>query len=124
MRRIAILLIGLTMLVSCQKEDKNGDLGGYWKLLQIELADNDSIIDTRNEKRFWAIQLELIQVGSAKGRFQHVGDSLYVQMITTDKNIEKYGLFNPKDERFGVLHLDRNAMILRSEKATLTLKKF
>ena len=45
-------------------------------------------------------------------------------MITMPHSPNKYGLFNPKDERFGVLHLDRNGMILRSNKATLTFKKF
>jgi hypothetical protein len=124
MKRIAILLFGLIALVSCQKEDENGDLGGFWKLQQIELSENDSVINTRSESRFWAVQLNLIKVGDAKGRFQHVGDSLYIQMITQTSKLEDYGLFNPKDERFKVLHLDRNGMVLKSEKAILTLKKF
>ena len=124
MKKSIFILLCLTALISCQKEDHNGDLGGYWKLLQIELADNDSVINTREEKRFWAVQLDLIQIGSGKGRFQHVKDSLYIQMITTPVTPSDYGLFNPKNERFGVLRLDRNGMILRSDKATLTFRKF
>ena len=124
MKKSIFILICLTALTSCQKEDYNGDLGGYWKLQQIELTVSDSVINTREESRFWAIQLDLIQIGSGKGRFQHVRDSLYIQMITMPSIPNDYGLFNPKDERFGVLHLDRNGMILRSEKATLTFKKF
>ena len=124
MKKIAILLLGVIFFTSCQKEDDNGDLGGFWKLQQIELSENDSIINTRGESRFWAVQLDLMEIGGAKGRFQHVGDSLFVQMITQTSELEGYGLYNPKDERFKVLHLDRNGMVLQSNKATLTLKKF
>lgn len=124
MKKIIFILLGITMLVSCQKEDKNGDLGGFWKLMQIELSENDSVINKKQESYFWSIQLELIQIGDGKGRFQHVGDSLYVQMIIMPKKPEEYGLFNPGNERFGVIHLDRSRMVLRSMDATLTLKKF
>ena len=122
MKKIAFILITLTALASCQKEDHNGDLGGFWKLQQIELV--DSVINTREKSCFWAVQLDLIQIGDGKGRFQHVADSLYIQMITMPSDPKSLGLFNPKDERFGVIHLNRNRMVLRSKDATLTLKKF
>ena len=124
MKKTIFLLLCLATLASCQKEDHNGDLGGFWQLQQIGLADDNTVINTREESRFWAVQLELIQIGNGKGRFQHVGDSLYIQMITMPANASDYGLFNPMDERFGVVHLDRNGMILRSKDATLTFKKF
>lgn len=124
MKRITILCIALLSLAACQKEDDNGDLGGYWKLQQIEPAGSDSTINKRGEDRFWAIQLDLIKIGNGKGRFQHVGDSLYIQMITMPAGAAEYGLFNPKDERFRVVHLDRNGMILTSHHATLTFRKF
>lgn len=124
MKKIYFILIGITMLISCQKEDKNGDLGGFWKLMQIELSESDSVINKRQESRFWSVQLGLIQIGTGKGRFLHADDSLYVQMITMPNEPKEYGLFNPENERFGVIHLDRNGMVLRSKDATLTLKKF
>ena len=74
MKKIAFIQITLTALASCQKEDHNGDLGGFWKLQQIELA--DSVLNTREKSCFWAVQLDLIQIGNGKGRFQHVADSL------------------------------------------------
>ena len=114
----------MTLFTSCQKADHNGDLGGFWKLQQIELAKNDSVINKKQESRFWAIQLDLIQIGSGKGRFQHVGDSLYVQMITNITGPNDYGIFNPKDERFRVIQLNRKRMTLRSKDATLTFSKF
>lgn len=123
-KSIIILLLAFAALVSCQKEDENGDLGGFWKLQQIEMNETGSVIVTRNENRFWRVQLELIQIGEGKGRFQHAGDSLFVQLITIPDNPKDFGLYSPRDERFGVLHLDRNGMVLKSDSVTLTFKKF
>ena len=124
MKKIIFILIAATLLIACQKEDENGELGGFWKLMQVEEAMEGNIINTRDSSLFWAIQLDLIQIDEGKGRFQHIKDSLFIQMITLSGNPQDYGLYNPKDERFGVLHLDRNGMILRSKDATLKLKKF
>lgn len=125
MKRIIFILSVITLLTACQKEDKNGDLGGFWKLKQIEEIATDSIIDLRDKDNFWSIQLKLLTTtGGGKGRFQHVGDSLYIQMIYSPKNPKEFGFYNPKDERFGVKHLDRNGMILQSKEAILTFKKF
>ncbi|MBE6298565.1 MAG: hypothetical protein E7088_08845 [Bacteroidales bacterium] len=125
MKRIIFILSVITLLTACQKEDKNGDLGGFWKLKQIEEIATDSIIDLRDKDNFWSIQLKLLTTtGGGKGRFQHVGDSLYIQMIYSPENPKEFGFYNPKDERFGVKHLDRNGMILQSKEAILTFKKF
>lgn len=125
MKRIIFILSVITLLTACQKEDKNGDLGGFWKLKQIEEIATDSIIDLRDKDNFWSIQLKLLTTtGGGKGRFQHVGDSLYIQMIYSPENPKEFGFYNPKDERFGVKHLDRNGMILQSKDAILTFKKF
>ncbi len=125
MKRIIFILSVITLLTACQKEDKNGDLGGFWKLKQIEEIATDSIIDLRDKDNFWSIQLKLLTTtGGGKGRFQHVGDSLYVQMIYSPSSPKEFGFYNPKDERFGVKHLDRNGMILQSKEAILTFKKF
>lgn len=125
MKRIIFILSVITLLTACQKEDKNGDLGGFWKLKQIEEIATDSIIDLRDKDNFWSIQLKLLTTtGGGKGRFQHVGDSLYIQMIYSPGNPKEFGFYNPKDERFGVKHLDRNGMILQSKEAILTFKKF
>lgn len=124
MKRILFILFAAGMLASCQKADDNGDLGGYWKLIEINDFANDSIINTREEQRFWAIQLDLIQIKNSKGRFQHVGDSLFVQMIEVPGVPEKFGLYNPKDERFEVIELNRRRMTLRSRYALLRFRKF
>ena len=124
MKRIVSILAVAILLTACQKEDKNGDLGGFWKLLQIEETATEKVINKRNEDCFWSIQLKLIEIKENLGRFQHTGDSLFVQMIETTGNMSDYGIYNQKNERFRVNHLDRNGMILESKHAVLTFRKF
>lgn len=124
MKKIILTLIGATLLTACQKEDKNGDLGGNWKLLQIEELNNNSVIDKRDEDRFWAIQLDLILIGNGKGRFQHIDDSLFVQMIYKTHQPAEYGLYNQDNARYGIEHLSRKRMVLRCNDKELTFRKF
>ncbi len=125
MRRVIYTIMAMALFTSCQKEETNGDLGGFWKLIQIEETATGNIKNSREGDFFWSIQLDLLSTtNNGKGRFQHIGDSLFVQMIHTPYDAMEVGLYNPKDERFGVRHLDRNAMILQSKDAVLTFKKF
>ena len=125
MKKIIYILLCTTLFASCQKADDNGDLGGWWKLLQIEEVNNDTIIDKSNEDRFWAIQLRMITTkDGGKGRFQHIGDSLFVQMKQMPKDSKASGLYNPENERFGINKLTNKRMILQSEEVVLTFRKF
>lgn len=125
MKKIIYILLCTTLFASCQKADDNGNLGGWWKLLQIEEIENDTIIDKRSEDRFWAIQLKMITTNNGgKGRFQHVKDSLFVQMIQKPANGKDVGMYNPDNEHFGVNKLTNKSMILQSEKVVLTFRKF
>lgn len=120
----AIFAAGVLTLCACQKEDDNGDLGGFWKLLSIERA--DSVVNTQSKSRFWKIQLDLLCVGYQNyGRFTYTGDSLFISMIhATGNQLREYGVYNASDDRFAVLHLDRNGMVLQSDSAKLTFRKF
>ena len=125
MKKILYILLCTALFTSCQKADDNGDLGGWWKLLQIEDIKNDTVIDKRGEDRFWAIQLRMITTNNGgKGRFQHIGDSLFVQMIQKPSNGKDVGMYTPEDERFGVNRLTNKSMILQSDKVVLTFRKF
>lgn len=137
MKKIIYIFLAVVLASSCQKADDNGDLGGFWKLLKIEDFATGVTMDTKEYKRFWSIQLDVLATSSedddsynynygGKGRFQHIGDSLFVQMITVSSksDLKKVGLYNPEDERFGVVLLNRDKMILRSKDALLEFRKF
>lgn len=124
MKKIIIALLVAVTITACQKEDDNGDLGGFWKLLKIEKSDGETI-DTKEASLFWRVQLDLIQIGDCYGRFQHTGDSLFIQMIDVAPAILKeHGIENPANERFAVEHLSRKSMTLKSDYARLRFRKF
>lgn len=137
MKKIIYIFLAVILASSCQKADDNGDLGGFWKLLKIEDFATGMTTDTKEYKRFWSIQLDVLATSSedddsynynygGKGRFQHVGDSLFVQMVTVSpkSDLKKVGLYNPQDERYGVVLLNKDKMILRSKYALLEFRKF
>ena len=123
MRRFIVIATMIVLVTACQKADHNGDLGGFWQLLEIER--NDTALSAKEDKIFWSIQLDLIQISGRYGRFQHRGDSLFIQMIDTKENeLVREGIDNATDERFAVELLNRKAMRLRSKGARLTFRKF
>lgn len=129
MNKIIIFLFAVITFTACQKKDENGDLGGYWKLQEIEESGKPEPTNTKEESRFWGIQLDLLEIRITNNdrhycRFQHVGDSLFVQTIDDDTDLRAFGIYNNTDERYAVLQLNRKSMILRSKYAKLTFRKF
>ena len=125
MKKALYIILCATLLTSCQKADENGDLGGWWKLLQIEELENGTVIDKRNEDCFWAIQLKLLVTSDGgKGRFQLTGDSLFIQLQDIPLDSKAVGFYTPENERFGVNRLTGKSMILQSENAVLRFRKF
>lgn len=129
MKKIILILLATATFIACQKEDDNGDLGGFWKLLEIEEVNSTTPINVADESRFWCIQLDLLEIRLSRydrhySRFQHVGDSLFVQTINDNTDLSAYGIYNNSNERYGVLHLNSKSMVLRSKYAKLTFRKF
>lgn len=122
-KAIFIILTATTILCSCQKEDMNGDLGGFWKIMERTVS-NGVTTDTKEESLFWRVQLNLMKIAHSYARFQHTGDSLFVQFIDHNgKGLENYGMYK-REERFAVEHLDRNGMILKSDSVRIRFRKF
>ena len=124
MKKIILILLSSLFICSCQKEDKNGDFGGMWKLLEIEKPDG-GIQNTKENNYFWKVQLKLIDIQGQYGRFQNRGDSLFIQMINPNcPNLKKYGIYNNSDERFEIIKLNRSRMTLKSDSVKLQFRKF
>ena len=129
MKKIIFALLVTALFTACQKEDENGDLGGFWKIIRLDdLAVDNENTDISQESRFWAIQLNLLEIRLSKydrhySRFQLTGDSLFVQTIDDNTNLKAYGIYNNADERYKVLQLSNRSMMLRSKYAEITFRK-
>ena len=129
MKMLYALLLFLFLVVSCQKADDNGELGGFWKLLDIEYVASDDKIDCRENSCFMAVQLDLMQLrgnGSHYARFQHRGDSLFIQMIGADADeqlLASMGM-DGQEQRFYVRKLTDKSLVLESLYSVLSFRKF
>lgn len=127
--KIVFLILASLFTASCQKADGNGNLGAFWKLLEVEYHADASKSDHRQQSLFMAVQLNLMQFsgeGLHYARFQHCGDSLFVQMIGGDadkKLLDSFGM-NGQEQRFFVQTLNGNRLVLKSEYSTLHFKKY
>lgn len=129
MKMLYALLLFLFLVVSCQKADDNGELGGFWKLLDIEYVASGDKTDCRENSCFMAVQLDLMQLrgnGSHYARFQHRGDSLFIQMIGADADeqlLASMGM-DGQEQRFYVRKLTDKSLVLESLYSVLSFRKF
>ena len=129
MKMLYALLLFLFLVVSCQKADDNGELGCFWKLMDIEYAASGDKIDCRENSCFMAVQLDLMQLrgnGSHYARFQHRGDSLFIQMIGADADeqlLASMGM-DGQEQRFYVRKLTDKSLVLESLYSVLSFRKF
>lgn len=130
MKKILYILFTATMFIACQKEDENGDLGAFWKVMSVEEHSTGNVAYLTDESCFWGIQLDLLEIRKIKDdkyyfRFQHTGDSLMVQGINNENvDFKLWGIYDNSNERYAVELLNSKSMILNSKNARVTFRKF
>ena len=150
MRNISLITIFLLLLTGCSIETSdNGVLDGRWQLMEINYFDGSNRkVETKEQLIFWDIQYKLISIHSMSGklhdslteeslcRFNYTKDSLklsdfYRHFREADQKIDdplttyfqKTGI-NGINANFAVLHLDSKSMLLQSDYAKLSFRKF
>lgn len=152
MKNILFILLLFALCISCDKVPMNGDLDGMWQLMVKEDANGAKNVKT--DKIYMSFQLHLVQFDGPNkdnggkfhsrlyyGRFKHEGDSLFIYDLchnsknetATDNNewiteaeldkLEQWGIYS-LNNRYKVVKLDSDAMILRREDLVLTYRKF
>lgn len=130
MKKILSIFFMAAALVACQKEDENGDLGAFWKILEIKDHATEETINLKEKNRFWGIQLDLLEIRKTElnviyCRFQHIDDSLMVQTIgDKDVDLKEWGIYKNDNERYKILLLNDKSMILNSKYAQIIFRKF
>ena len=138
-----LLLITASIILTlgaCEFEtSNNGNLDGNWQLTEVDTLHTGGIKDMKALQIFYAIQMRLINVsafndpnvgGNYYFHFEHQGDSLIFKtansegktMYTTEQ-LQPFGL-NKEAERFKIISLSSNNMILKSEMLILKFRKF
>ena len=150
MRNYSLITIFLLLLTGCSIETSdNGVVDGRWQLMEINYFDGSNRkVETKEQLIFWDIQYKLISIHSMSGklhdslteeslcRFNYTKDSLklsdfYRHFREADQKIDdplttyfqKTGI-NGINANFAVLHLDSKSMLLQSDYAKLSFRKF
>lgn len=131
---LPILLLGV--LTSCQKASQNGYLDGMWQLEKMTKTDQESI-DTKTEKIFLSIQLEMLSLRGS-GQEQLVGKLNYtsthfriVDLRLYSNNAQAASLEKLKgyhlsalDTNFEIATLSNTRLVLKSPRETLYFRKY
>lgn len=129
---------------SCELETSgNGDLDGFWHLVQVDTLQTGGVKDTSKDLFFWSFQVNLLefsdrsyQIPIFMARFNHENGQLKVtqpclynrdegnEMVTEEnvKDISPYGL-NALEETFRVEELSGSRMTLSNGTLRLYFKK-
>ena len=129
---------------SCELETSgNGDLDGFWHLVQVDTLQTGGVNDTSKELFFWSFQVNLLEFSDRSyhipiymARFNHDNGQLKVtqpclynrdegnEMVTEEnvKDISPYGL-NALEETFRVEELSGSKMTLSNGTLRLYFKK-
>lgn len=150
MKKLFYILIALfPLMTACELESSdNGDFDGYWHLVGIDSLSNGQHKDLSQQRIFWAVQFHLIQLrGGDRKDEGGVGREFYEMFkleptqltlsnphekdreagdpVITEENLfllRPYGI-NALTERFDILRLNKDEMVLRSSVLQLRFRK-
>lgn len=126
MRQCLLILWCLILLTGCGKLPINGDLDGQWQILEIRYADDR--IETP-ERAYYCVQLHTITLRQVNGPNQtgnmvYEGDQLSLDMPLSDvSDLRVFGLDDTK-ETFTVTELSSSRLVLTSDYARISFRKF
>ena len=139
------IIIGMGLLLSaCDMESSdNGDLDGFWQMTsKTDKYAKCGAVDMRDSGITWSFQGKLLELRDVNDRqkdiimnFEHSGAQLrvynpyYVERdsddirITDPMTLLPYGVSNV-DEKYNVVELDGDEMMLESERFLLKFRKY
>ena len=136
------------LLASCDiVTSDNGKLDGVWQLRTVENLRTEQTSDGRDKAVQWAFQGDLLMLKANTGtdftdvfcRFRHAGNTLelstpyfsgrFLDDVNDDVAVEDatsltiYGIYQ-LEERFQVLELNSDVMVLQSDSVCLHFRKY
>ena len=141
-----LLMLLLVWLCGCDRKwPMNGALDGQWQLLTVETRADGVVTDRKDEQLYFRFQLQLMMLtdlggngyGTYVGRMTYDQETQVVQtqemnvrnntgdsgIAATAEQLASFGLDNGVT-RFEVVKADGDHLILESDYARLTLRKF
>lgn len=139
---IALTTIAALSAVSCDIETSdNGDLDGFWHLVQVDTLETSGTCNMKQARIFWSFQCDILKLDDKTGnnlsiimRFNHNNNQMtltdpYIynreagDIKLEDSNMLRPFGINAMSETFNVLHLSGSNMIIESPMLRLNFKK-
>ena len=120
-------------VISCDKVEDNGDFAGMWQLTEWKHLPDGQIVADKYNGIYYSVQLDLMAFNGKSqylARFRRTADSLFIGTvyhgpkddIVGYEELAPYGV--PSDGKFAIDKLTRSALVLRSDTAQLTFRKY
>ena len=134
----------LLMVAGCDVESSdNGDLDGFWQMTEkTDKYEKVGAKDMRNSGLTWSFQGKLLELRDVNDcqrdmvlSFEHTGNQLRVYnpylverdsgdiKVTDPMMLLPYGIFN-MDEKYNVVELSSDKMVLENERFALKFRKY
>lgn len=141
MRKFLTIICLSLMLISlgaCRRASHNGKIDGFWKITEIQYADQLPVADSGlegtsvvPEDLFICVNLELLQLGNPGTQFTGVmsyskgDDRLGVDFkdAVSPEKLLIYG-FPPSPSVLDIVSLSDKRLVLRSDVATVSCRRF
>lgn len=135
---LAVICIIHLIPTACSQAPDNGNLDGYWHLRTVENLSDGTILDVKEERIYYAIQLRLVSLRrgdlykSFIGRCDRNDDTLIFHSFVildkedqqaADSDLKRFYL-DGTTSQFEIVELSRSKMVLRSDTQELCFKKF
>lgn len=132
-------------LSSCEFEaSSNGDLDGFWQMMQLDTVRTAGTTDMRDRHVFWAVQHHLFELKHPSGNirrniifsFEHKGDSLILSdpivsnrdssdiLVTSPDQLQDFPGIERMREGFLITTLDGDRMVLQSDRYNLHFRRY
>lgn len=134
---LAICIIA-SSIMSCDKMDENGMLDGNWQMTEWRTTNGNTVVATNHTLRlYYTVKLNLLkfQIFGAESTyvlayFNHTNDSLIITQAFArpyDDNLplDSLAIYGcPADGRFRINRLNHNTLVLQSQDAILSFRKY
>ncbi|MCR4601980.1 MAG: lipocalin-like domain-containing protein [Prevotella sp.] len=148
MKRISSIIFAAAavLAMSCELHTSdNGELDGFWQLVQTDTLTNGRSEDVRPKRIFWSVQADLLRMQDLHDDFSMYPSIYYYfelkdqtlrvyhpvvdrreisdSLVTSVETVRFYGL-NHLDETFKVLQLGDEKMTLENERLRMYFRKY
>lgn len=122
------LILALCVSAGCRKAPINGDLDGQWQVMTIDFADGTS---SQPDRVYYAIYLHTVQLHAVSGSgatgnmtYDRDASTLYFDFpYAAPGTLKRYGI-SGSSVKFDILKLTSKILVLQSDEAMITFRKF